>query len=71
MRSLTEAKALIFVLEENETPALTGQSVSQVQSERKRALNVQGRGHAFHLKIRHTDKTKRLVDALGKAWRRR
>jgi predicted transcriptional regulator len=58
--------------------ALTGQSISQVQKqlqkllkvgviERKKALNVQGRGQAFHLKVKHTDKTKRLLDAMGKA----
>jgi predicted transcriptional regulator len=57
---------------------LTGQSVSQVQKqlqklvkvgviERKRALNIQGRGHAFHLAIKHTDKTKRLLGAMSKA----
>jgi predicted transcriptional regulator len=58
--------------------ALTGQSVSQVQKqlqkllkvgviERKKALNVKGRGHAFHLRIKHTDKTRRLLEAIGKA----
>jgi predicted transcriptional regulator len=62
--------------------ALTGQSISQVQKqlqkllkvgviERKKALNVQGRGHAFHLKVKHTEKTKRLLDAMAKAGRRR
>jgi predicted transcriptional regulator len=57
---------------------LTGQSVSQVQKqlqklakvgviERKKALNRQGRGHAFHLVIKHTEKTKRLLQAMSKA----
>jgi predicted transcriptional regulator len=57
---------------------LTGQSVSQVQKqlqkllkadviERKKALNVQGRGLAFRLAVKHTEKTKRLLDAIGKA----
>ncbi len=56
----------------------TGQSVSQVQKqlkklvtvgviERKKALNRQGRGRAFHLAIKHTDKTKRLLKAMSKA----
>src|SRR6266849_5953615 len=60
----------------------TGQSVSQVQKqlqklvkvgvvERKKALNRQGRGRAFHLAIRHTDKTKRLLKAMSNAARTR
>jgi predicted transcriptional regulator len=62
--------------------SLTGQSVSQVQKqlqkllkvgviERKKALNVRGRGQAFHLTVKYTDKTKRLLDAMGKAAGRR
>ncbi|HXW26276.1 MAG TPA: hypothetical protein VEK73_16145 [Xanthobacteraceae bacterium] len=62
--------------------ALTGQSISQVQKqlqklakvgviERKKTLNVRGRGHAFHLKVKHTEKTKRLLNAIGKAARGR
>jgi predicted transcriptional regulator len=62
--------------------SITGQSVSQVQKqlqkllkvgviERKKALNVRGRGQAFHLKVKYTDKTKRLLDAMGKAAGRR
>jgi len=32
--------------------------------ERKKA---RGRGHAFHLAIKHTEKTKRLLEAMSKA----
>jgi predicted transcriptional regulator len=57
---------------------LTGQSVSQVQKqlqkladvgviERKEALNRQGRGRALHLSIKHTRKTKQLLEVLSKA----
>jgi predicted transcriptional regulator len=35
--------------------------------ERKKILNKQGRGYAFHLTIKHTAKTKRLLDAIEKA----
>ena len=35
--------------------------------ERKKILNKQGRGYAFALSIRHTPKTKRLVEAINAA----
>jgi predicted transcriptional regulator len=35
--------------------------------ERIQILNKQGRGRAFHLSIKHTAKTKRLVAAIDKA----
>jgi len=58
--------------------AMTGQSVSEVSLQlkklikveliqRKKILNRQGRGYAFHLSIRHTPKSKRLIATLNKA----
>lgn len=58
--------------------AMTGQSDGQIGKllrkllklklvERKKILNKQGRGHALHLTIKHTAKTKRLAEAISKA----
>jgi DNA-binding transcriptional ArsR family regulator len=55
---------------------ITGQSKSAVQKqlvkledvgviERRKALSKSGRGRAFHLFIKHNDKTERLMKALG------
>ena len=57
---------------------MTGQSVSEISLqlkkllkveliERTKILNRQGRGYAFALSIRHTAKTKRLVEAINAA----
>jgi predicted transcriptional regulator len=54
---------------------LTGQSVSQAQRQLQKLVEVgvierkkaRGRGHAFHLAIKHTEKTKRLLEAMSKA----
>ena len=58
--------------------AITRQKVSAVQKqlvkledvgviERRKALSKSGRGRALHLFIRHNEKTKKLMKALGKA----
>src|SRR5436190_22198739 len=60
--------------------AMTGQSVSEVSLQlkklikveliqRNKILNRQGRGYAFHLSIKYTVKSKRLIGALNKAAR--
>jgi predicted transcriptional regulator len=61
---------------------ITDQSKSAVQKqlqkledidviERRKALNKSGRGRAYHLFIKHNDKTKKLLKALGKAGSRK
>jgi predicted transcriptional regulator len=61
---------------------ITDQSKSAVQMqlqkledidviERRQALNKSGRGRAFHLFIKHNEKTKKLIKALGKTGRKR
>jgi predicted transcriptional regulator len=71
---------VIFVLEGDRAPVtaarlseLTGQSVSQVQKQLQKLIKVgvirrkkapKGRGHAFHLAIKHTKETKRLLAQL-------
>jgi len=61
---------------------ITHQSKSAVQKqlqkledvdviERRQALNKSGRGRAFHLFIKHNEKTKKLIKALGKAGTRK
>jgi len=61
---------------------ITHQSKSAVQKqlqkledvdviERRQALNKSGRGRAFHLFIKHNEKTKKLIKALGKTGARR
>ena len=58
--------------------AMTGQSVGEIGIqlkklikvglvERTKILNRQGRGYAFKLSIKHTAKSKRLIDAINKA----
>jgi predicted transcriptional regulator len=58
--------------------AMTGQSDSQIIRhlrklmkldliERRQILNKLGRGRAFHLTIKHNDKTRRLAQAIAKA----
>lgn len=57
---------------------LTGQSLSVVQKqllklekvgviERKSVLNRRGRGRAYHLSIKENERSKRLLQAIGKA----
>jgi predicted transcriptional regulator len=57
---------------------ITGQAQTQIGNqleklfkveliERTQILNKQGRGYAFALSIKHTPKTKRLLDAIDKA----
>jgi predicted transcriptional regulator len=61
---------------------ITQQSKSAVQKqlqkledvdviERRKALNKSGRGRAFHLFIKHNEKTKKLLKALGEAGARK
>jgi DNA-binding transcriptional ArsR family regulator len=61
---------------------LTGQGDAQINKhlrklideelvERTQILNKQGRGRAFHLSIKHTPKTKRLLAAIDKATKRK
>ncbi|MGB9364406.1 MAG: hypothetical protein WCE79_00190 [Xanthobacteraceae bacterium] len=58
--------------------AMTGQSVSEVSLQlkklikveliqRNKILNRQRRGYAFHLTIKHTPKSKRLIEAINEA----
>src|SRR4051812_28159648 len=58
--------------------AMTAQSVSEVSLQlkklmkveliqRNKILNRQGRGYAFHLTIKHTAKSKRLIEAINNA----
>ena len=58
--------------------AMTGQSISEIGLhlnklikvglvERTKILNRQGRGYAFKLSIKHTAKSKRLIEAINKA----
>ena len=58
--------------------AMTGQSHAQVSAqlnklveiklvERKKILNKQGRGYAYALSVKHTTKSKRLVEMIRKA----
>jgi predicted transcriptional regulator len=73
---------VIFVLEGDRAPVtparlaeLTGQPVSQVQKQLQRLVEVgviarkkaRGRGHAFHVAVKHTKKTRRLLEAMSKA----
>ena len=57
---------------------MTGQSVGEIGHqlkklikveliERTKILNRQGRGYAFALSVKHTPKTKRLVEVINKA----
>jgi predicted transcriptional regulator len=73
---------VIFVLEGDRAPVtaprlseLTGQSVSQVQKQLQKLVEVgvierkkasKGRGHPFHFAIKHTKETKRLLEAMSK-----
>jgi predicted transcriptional regulator len=61
---------------------ITGQSDAQINKhmrklideelvERTQILNKQGRGRAFHLSIKHTPKTKRLLAAIDKATKKK
>jgi DNA-binding transcriptional ArsR family regulator len=61
---------------------MTGQSVGEIGVqlkkllkvelvERKKILNRQGRGRAFHLSIKDTPKTKRLLGAIDKVTKKR
>ena len=58
--------------------AMTGQAVGEIGIqlkklikvgliERTKILNRQGRGYAFKLSIKHTTKSKRLIEAINKA----
>jgi predicted transcriptional regulator len=73
---------LIFVLDGDRAPVtparlaeMTGQSVSQVQKQLQKLVEVgvierkkaRGRAHAFHVAVKHTEKTKRLLAAMSKA----
>ena len=73
---------LIFVLEGDRAPVtparlaeLTGQSVSEVQKQLQKLVDVgvierkkaRRRGHGFHLAIKQTKGTKRLLEAMSKA----
>lgn len=57
---------------------MTGQSVGEIGlqlkklikdglAERTRILNRQGRGYAFKLSIKHTAKSKKLIEAINRA----
>ena len=57
---------------------MTGQSVGEIGVQLKKLLKVdlvartkilnrQGRGYAFQLSVKHTPKTKRLIDVINKA----
>jgi len=61
---------------------MTGQSRSQVHKqldklvkvgvvERTQHLNRHGRGYVFHFSIKYTPQSKRLINAIGKAGRRK
>jgi predicted transcriptional regulator len=61
---------------------ITGQKVSAIQKqvarleeveviERRKALSKSGRGRALHLFIKHNEKTKKLMKALGKTGARK
>jgi predicted transcriptional regulator len=61
---------------------ITGQKVSAVQKqllklekvdviERRRVVSKSGRGRAFHLFIKHNEKTKKLLKAMGKVGSRK
>jgi predicted transcriptional regulator len=73
---------VIFVLEGDRAPVtaarlseLTGQSVRQVQKQLQKLVEVgvierkkaRGRGHGFHVAIKQTKATKRLLQAMSKA----